>query len=57
MGIIKNRMVESTNQNGDGIERKYIYANFRSDVSPAPGHTPEIISTAVAPEYYDNLEA
>ena len=50
-------MVEATKQEGDGIERPFIYANFRTDKPAAPGHTAELFSAFLDPKYYDDLAA
>lgn len=46
-------MVEN-NAQGDGLIRNSIYATFRKDKPADPGHSPEIISTLTARQYWDN---
>lgn len=33
------------------------YASFRKDKEPSPGHSRELISDRVDPQYFDNLVA
>jgi hypothetical protein len=49
-------MVESTQVEGDGVNRTVEYAAFRTDKEAAPGHSRELISNRVDPKYYDDLD-
>ena len=49
-------MVESTQGEGDGVNRPTKYANFRTDQEPIPGYSAELISKLVDPDFYDNLD-
>ena len=40
---------------GDGLVRNYEYARWRDDKEAEPGHSRELISVNVEPQYYDNL--
>ena len=51
-------MVEAipTNQvSGDGVRRPFRYATWREDKKADPGHSRELISVRVEPQYYDDL--
>ena len=50
-------MVESTQTEGDGVNRPVEYAKFRTDKEPTPGYSAELISNRVEPEFYDDLDA
>ena len=54
--MITREMVEATQVQGDGVERPYQYATFRTDKEPTPGYSRELISVSVPAEFYDNLE-
>jgi len=41
---------------GDGINRPIRYASFRTDKPATPGHSAELISDTVDPQYFDNLD-
>ena len=42
---------------GDGQIRRVQYATFRTDKAVSPGHSAELISNRVYPQYYDDLGA
>ena len=45
------------NLEGDGVDRRYYYAKFRTDKPITPGYSAELISNRVDPKYYDDLSA
>jgi len=49
-------MVEKSNNGEDGIVRTVKYAAWRSDLSPTPGHSRELISVTTEPQYVQDLE-
>jgi len=52
-------MVDKSNNlsNGeDGVIRTVKYAAWRSDLSPTPGHSRELISVRTEPQYVQDLE-
>jgi len=49
-------MVEKSNNGEDGIVRTVKYAAWRSDLSPTPGYSRELISTRTEPQYVQDLE-
>ena len=51
-------MVESTTEaQGDGINRTFHYADFRTDKPASPGHSPELIGSHIDAGYYDDLDS
>ena len=50
-------MVESSKPQGDGINRPYHYADFRTDKTPSPGYSAELIGSHIDPKYYDDLDS
>ena len=49
-------MVEAAPVQGDGLVRNFEYARWRTDKEAEPGHSHELISVNVEPQYYDNLD-
>ena len=50
-------MVEANPNQGDGIARNTLYANWRKDKAPSPGYSAELISKNVPQQYFDDLGA
>ena len=50
-------MVESKQQEGDGVNRPIQYAKFRTDKEPEEGYSAELISLKVDEKHYDDLDA
>ena len=50
-------MVESTQEQGDGIVRPISYAHFRTDKKPQTGYSAELVSDQLEEKYYDDMEA
>ena len=42
---------------GDGINRPYHYANWRTDKEPSPGYSHELISKDVPAAHFDDMES
>ena len=47
--------MEQTEQQGDGINRPYGYASFRTDQEAVTGHSKELISNLINPKHFDDL--
>ena len=50
-------MVESKQQEGDGVNRPIQYAKFRTDKEPEEGHSAELVSLKLDEKHYDDLDA
>ena len=50
-------MVESTQAQGDGVNRPIHYADFRTDKPASPGYSPELLGAHIDPRYYDDLDS